>query len=75
MSFLQLVLSLDKTIRELILFCRQCHSDPYRNNLLLVSLDYENRENGTGGLFPSNVCTQKAIVICSITYPVISDEA
>ena len=31
MSFLQLVLSLDKTIRELILFCRQCHSDPYRN--------------------------------------------
>ena len=32
MSFLQLVLSLDKTIRDLILFCRQCHSDPYRNS-------------------------------------------
>ena len=31
MSFLQLVSSLDKTIRDLILFCRQCHSDPYRN--------------------------------------------
>ena len=35
MSFLQLVLSLDKTIRDLILFCRQCHSDPYRNSLSL----------------------------------------
>ena len=34
MSFLQLVSSLDKTIRDLILFCRQCHSDPYRNMLL-----------------------------------------
>ena len=33
MSFLQLVLSLDKTIRDLILFCRQCHSDPYRNRM------------------------------------------
>ena len=34
MSFLQLVLSLDKTIRDLILFCRQCHSDPYRNTVV-----------------------------------------
>ena len=35
MSFLQLVLSLDKTIRDLILFCRQCHSDPYRNTFII----------------------------------------
>ena len=35
MSFLQLVLSLDKTIKDLILFCRQCHSDPYRNTVYL----------------------------------------
>ena len=33
MSFLQLVLSLDKTIKEIILLWRICQFDRYRNNL------------------------------------------
>ena len=62
MSFLQLVLSLDKTIRDLILFCRQCHSDPYRNTFLnMVSFecnpmyvkDVEDRSN-----------TPKTVMLC-----------
>ena len=32
MSFLQLVLSLDKTIKEIILLWRICQFDRYRNN-------------------------------------------
>ena len=34
MLFLQLVLSLDKMEPDLILFCRWCHSDSYRNNIV-----------------------------------------
>ena len=35
MSFLQLVLSLDKTIKEIILFWRICQFDRYRNRLFI----------------------------------------
>ena len=38
MSFLQLVLSLDKTIKEIILLWRICQFDRYRNTYDFVKL-------------------------------------
>ena len=38
MSFLQLVLSLDKTIKEIILLWRICQFDRYRNNVSVHSV-------------------------------------
>ena len=39
MSFLQLVLSLDKTIKEIILFWRICQFDRYRNRKHRLVID------------------------------------
>ena len=39
MSFLQLVLSLDKTIKEIILFWRICQFDRYRNKKFLQCIE------------------------------------
>ena len=45
MSFLQLVLSLDKTIKEIILFWRICQFDRYRNMYELINHAIHSNKN------------------------------
>ena len=47
MSFLQLVLSFDKTIKEIILLWRICQFDRYRNNIYNHKLDRSDQKANT----------------------------